>query len=44
MDLKNKKKVVKIVGAAEAALEKLEQNVHSLTANGKTPSKTTHNF
>lgn len=40
MDLKHKKKVVKIIGAAEAALEKLEQNVRAFEMDGKTPPKT----
>jgi Txe/YoeB family toxin of Txe-Axe toxin-antitoxin module len=39
MDLKNKEKIVKIVGAAEAALEKLEEEVHAAEATGKTPPK-----
>ena len=39
MDLKNKEKVVKVIGAAESALAKLEESVHSFEAQGKTPPK-----
>ena len=39
MDLKGKEKIVKIIGAAEAALEKLEEQVYAAEATGKTPSK-----
>ncbi len=39
MDLKDKEKIVKIVGGAEAALTKLEENIHSIEAQGKTPAK-----
>ena len=39
MELKDKQKIVKIIGTAEAALAKLELNVHALEAQGKTPSK-----
>ncbi len=39
MDLKQKQKIVKIVGAAEEALDKLEKNVHSIQAKGKSPAK-----
>ncbi len=39
MDLKDKEKIVKVVGAADAALTKLEENVYALEAQGKTPSK-----
>lgn len=39
MELKNKEKVVKIIGAADEALTKLEENIHSLEAQGKTPPK-----
>ena len=39
MDLKDKEKIVKVVGAAETALAKLEESVHALEAQGKTPPK-----
>ncbi len=39
MDLKDKEKIVKIIGAAEASLTKLEENVNSFEAQGKTPPK-----
>ena len=39
MDLKDKKKIVKIVGAAETAVAKLEESIHSTQAQGKTPAK-----
>jgi Txe/YoeB family toxin of Txe-Axe toxin-antitoxin module len=39
MDLKNKEKIVKIIGSAEAALEKLEEQIHAAEAAGKTPPK-----
>lgn len=39
MDLKNKQKIVKLVGAAEDALAALEESIHALEAQGKTPSK-----
>ena len=39
MDLKNKQKIVKIIGNAETSLQKLEHNVSSYLAEGKTPSK-----
>lgn len=39
MELKNKKKIVKIIGNADAALQKLEQIINSYKAEGKTPSK-----
>lgn len=39
MDLKDKEKIVKIIGAAEAALAKLEKDIHALEAQGKTPAK-----
>ena len=39
MDLVRKQKIVKVIGAAEAALEKLEESIHALEAQGKTPSK-----
>lgn len=39
MDLKDKQKVVKVIGAADTALAKLEQGIHTLEAQGKTPPK-----
>ena len=39
MELKDKEKVIKIIGAANEALTKLEENVHLLEAQGKTPPK-----
>ncbi len=39
MDLKDKEKIVKIIGAASAALEKLEESVRTFEAQGKTPPK-----
>ncbi len=39
MDLKDKQKVVQIIGAADEALAKLEESVHAAEAQGKTPSK-----
>ena len=39
MDLKDKEKIVKVVGTAETALARLEENVHALEAQGKTPPK-----
>lgn len=39
MDLKEKEKIVQVVGTAETALAKLEESVHALEAQGKTPSK-----
>ncbi len=39
MDLKDKEKTVKIIGTADEALTKLEENIHSLEAQGKTPPK-----
>ena len=39
MDLKNKEKIVKVVGAAETALVKLEESVNAFEAQGKTPPK-----
>ncbi len=39
MDLKDKEKIVKIVGAAESALLRLEESVHAFEAKGKTPPK-----
>ena len=39
MDLKDKEKIVKVVGAAETALTKLEESVNLFEAQGKTPPK-----
>ena len=39
MDLKDKEKIVKVIGAAESALAKLEESVHTIEAQGKTPAK-----
>jgi Txe/YoeB family toxin of Txe-Axe toxin-antitoxin module len=39
MDLKDKEKIVQIIGAADEALAKLEENIHSFEAQGKTPAK-----
>ena len=39
MELKHKKRVVKIIGAADTSLAKLEEQIHALEAQGKTPSK-----
>lgn len=39
MDLVRKQKIVKVIGAAEAALEKLEEGIHAVEAQGKTPAK-----
>lgn len=39
MDIKHKQKVVKLVGAAEIAVAKLEESVNALEAQGKTPAK-----
>ncbi|MDP4012586.1 MAG: hypothetical protein Q8R00_03195 [Candidatus Nanoarchaeia archaeon] len=39
MDLKDKQKIVQVIGTAETALTKLEENIHALEAQGKTPPK-----
>ncbi len=39
MELKDKEKIVKVIGAADAALIKLEESVHALEVQGKTPPK-----
>lgn len=39
MDLRHKDKIVKVVGGAEAALERLEHEVQTFQARGKTPPK-----
>ncbi len=40
MDLKEKEKIVKLIGGAETAFAKLEEDIHALEAQGKTPAKT----
>ena len=39
MDLKDKEKIVQIIGTAETSIIKLEENVNALRTQGKTPSK-----
>ena len=39
MDLKDKDKIVKLIGNADEALHKLEHNISSYKAQGKTPPK-----
>ena len=39
MELRDKQKIVQVIGAAETALAKLEENIHALQAQGKTPAK-----
>lgn len=39
MDLKDKEKIVKVIGSADTALTKLEESVHVIEAQGKTPPK-----
>jgi len=39
MELKDKEKIVKVIGSAEAALDKLEKGIRALEAEGKTPPK-----
>lgn len=39
MDLKEKEKIVQLVGAAETAIAKLEESIHAFEAQGKTPPK-----
>ena len=39
MDLKSKKKIVKVIGNAEIALEKLERNIKDFETHNKTPPK-----
>ncbi len=39
MDLKKKEKTVKIIGNAEIALARLEENIKSFESIGKTPNK-----
>ncbi len=39
MDLKDKQKIVKIIGSAEDALTHLETTIKSLRAQGKSPAK-----
>ena len=40
MDLKDKQKIVQVIGAADEALTKLEESIHAAEAQGKTPPKT----
>lgn len=35
----DKEKIVKVIGAADAALAKLEEGIHAIQAQGKTPPK-----
>lgn len=39
MELKDKQKIVKIIGNAEISLQKLEHIINSYLAEGKTPPK-----
>ena len=39
MDLKDKEKIVQLIGAADEAFIKLEESIHALEAQGKTPPK-----
>lgn len=39
MDLKDKQKIVQVIGAADEALTKLEESIHVVEAQGKTPPK-----
>ncbi len=39
MELKEKQKIVQLVGAADTALTKLQATVHAFEAQGKTPPK-----
>lgn len=39
MDLKNKQKIVQIIGAADEAVTKLQESIHAMQAQGKTPAK-----
>lgn len=39
MDLKYKEKIVQIIGEADSALAKLEENIQIVKAQGKTPPK-----
>ena len=39
MKLKDKERIVKVIGHADVALKKLEENVNALEAQGKTPPK-----
>jgi len=39
MDLKDKERIVKVIGAAESSLERLEEWIHAIEAQGKTPPK-----
>ncbi len=39
MELKDKEKIVQIVGEAQTALTQLEERIHATEAQGKTPAK-----
>ena len=39
MDLKDKEKVVRIIGSADESLSRLEESINVLKAQGKTPAK-----
>ena len=39
MELKDKEKLVRVIGNADIALQKLEYNINSYQAGGKTPPK-----
>lgn len=39
MDLKDKQKIVKLIGNADEALQKLEHSINSYKSQGKTPPK-----
>jgi hypothetical protein len=39
MDLKEKEKIIQLIGAADSALAQLEENICALEAMGKTPAK-----
>lgn len=39
MELKDKQKIVQVIGTAETALIKLEENISAIQAQGKTPAK-----
>ncbi len=39
MELRDKQKVVKLIGNADLAMQKLEHNINSFKSQGKTPPK-----
>ena len=39
MELKDKQKIVQVIGAADVALARLQETVHAFEAQGKTPPK-----